>query len=184
MLGTTPRCLQPLSQLTQFSEELELQALPKQACSDVHQQSCCAAAVTDHLILLTEAVIDISMNLYNSICTNSVFLTTYAAFPRYKHIWPVGSHCVWLYSVKPQLALSTHFPVTKPVVISRCDCTIGAVHAAALSTVTAAQRCFVNSHSRTAKHCKPQQHHSNTTNSLKPQQCDTNMAPQQNTLAA
>ena len=81
-----------------------------------------STAVTDHLILLTKAVIDISMHLNNSICKIWAILTTFAACPRYNHIGPVGSHCVWLYSVKPQLAISTHFPVTKPVVISRCDC--------------------------------------------------------------
>ncbi len=61
--------------------------------------------------------------LANSKCKTSAILTTFKPFSRYNHISLLGSHCVWLYSVKPQLAISTQFPVTKPVVTSRCDCT-------------------------------------------------------------
>ncbi len=59
----------------------------------------------------------------NSKCISSAVLTTFKAFSRYNHTSPVGLHCVWSYSVKPQLAISTHFPVMKPVVISQYDCT-------------------------------------------------------------
>ncbi len=115
-----PRCLQPLLQLTQFSEELELQ----------RYQNKFAKMFISNLAVQQQSQITSSprgsdRHQYAPIqfnMKNSAILTTYAAFPRYKHIWPVGSPCVWLYSVKPQVATSTHFPVTKPVVISWCDC--------------------------------------------------------------